>query len=386
MGCSNDENYSIIVKLMLVLSLFIIIPIITITFIFNYGIMKYSEDEIGRSGLGKLDSARSVTDLLAQTINNESLHLSLDETLNKLYGMDDIHQAIKDSDNNLMLYQFVSKLSNIVKTNNAYSSVYLYLDNSNYIATSNGVYPKENFPDDTWLKSYLKSKEQGGPLSWTNPRPSDTNANSSVISYIFPLTYTTNLKGSITINVYESRLSNLINSNNYDIEDFISIINSKGEVISSVDKTILNKNLSTVPYISKILKSHIDRGHFIEKINGKRFLITYLKTGAENWTYVGVFSLNTLTSKVKSLKITIIYISIFLLVLFVLLSYIISRKLLNPVKKLVQEIKARKGIDIIGNGNEFTLLSKTFDAMIKQEDQLFRTIERDQKIFVKIIY
>ena len=373
------KNYSIIVKIMLVLSLFIIIPIITITFIFNYGIMKYSEDEIGRSGLGKLDSARSVTDLLAQTISNESLHLSLDETLNRLYGMDDIHQAIKDSDNNLMLYQFVSKLSDIVKTNNAYSSVYLYLDNSNYIATSNGVYPKENFPDETWLKSYIKSKELGEPLSWTNQRPNDTNGNSSVVSYIFPLAYTTNLKGSITINVYESRLSNLINSNNYDIGDFISVINSKGEVISSVDKTMLNKNLSNVSYISRILNSEIDRGHFIESINGKRFLITYLKTGADSWTFVGVFSLNALTTKVNSLKMSIIYISIFLLVIFVLLSYVISRRLFNPVKKLVQEIKSRKGIDIIGNGNEFTLLSKTFDAMIKQEDQLFRTIEKDHK-------
>ena len=373
------KNYSIIVKLMIVLSLFIIIPLITITFIFNYGIMKYSEDEIGRSGLGKLDSARSVTDLLTQTINNESLHLSLDETLNKLYGMDDIHEAIKDSDNNLMLYQFVSKLSDIVRTNNAYSSVYLYLDNSNYVATSNGVYPKDNFPVDTWLKSYIKSKELGEPLSWTNPRPSDTNGSTSVISYIFPLTYTTNLKGSITINVYESRLSNLINSNNYDVGDFISVINSKGEVISSVDKTMLNKNMSKVSYISKVLSSSVDRGHFIESINGKRFLITYLKTGAENWTFVGVFSLNTLTTKVNSLKMSIIYITIFLLVLFVLLSYVISRRLFNPVKKLVQEIKSRKGIDIIGNGNEFTLLSKTFDAMIKQEDQLFRTIEKDHK-------
>lgn len=374
------KNYPIIVKQMIVLSLFIIVPIITITFIFNYGIMKYSEDEIGRSGLGKLDAAENITDLMAQTISNDSVHLSLNETLNRLYGIDDITAAIKSSDNNLMLYQFVSMLSDIVKTNNAYSSVYLYLDNSNYIATSNGVYFKDNFPDSTWVKTYLSSKELNKPISWTNPRPSDTNGNNYVLSYIYPMTYTTNLKGSIAINIYENKLSTLINSNNYDISDFISIINSKGEVISSVDKTQLAKNISDVPYISKILGSKQNRGHFIDRINGKRYLITYLKTtGADKWTYVGVFSLNTLTNKVNSLKISIIYISICLLVLFVLLSYVISRKLYNPVKKLVQEIKQRKGVDIIGDGNEFTLLAKTFDTMIRQEDQLFRTLEKDQK-------
>ncbi|HEX2927991.1 MAG TPA: AraC family transcriptional regulator [Ruminiclostridium sp.] len=373
------KNYSIVVKQMIVLSLFIIIPIITITFIFNYGIMKYSEDEISKSGIGKLDSANNITSLLAQTISNDSVHLSLDETLNKLYGINDIKAAVKSSDNNLMLFQFVSRLSDIVRTNNAYSSVYLYLDNSNYIATSNGVYSRDIFADTTWLNNYLESKKLHKPLTWTNPRPSDTNGNNYVLSFIYPLTYTTNLKGSISINIYEKELSDLINSNNYDSSDFISIINSKGEVISTVDKTQLNKNISKVPYISKILSSKDDRGHFIDSINNKRYLITYLKTGTAKWTYVGVFSLSTLTDKVNSLKMSIIYISFFLLILFVLLSYVISRRLYNPVKKLVQEIKQRKGIDIIGNGNEFTLLAKTFDTMIKQEDQLFSTIEKDHK-------
>jgi AraC-like DNA-binding protein len=46
---------------------------------------------------------------------------------------------------------------------------------------------------------------------------------------------------------------------------------------------------------------------------------------------------------------------------------------------LVQEIKTRRGLDVIANDNEVTLLSKTFEAMIREEDQLFNSIEKSKK-------
>jgi AraC-like DNA-binding protein len=373
------KKQSFIIKQFLVVSVLIIVPIIIITFIFNYSIMQYSEAEISKSGMGKLDGAKSITGLLTQTVNNDAIRLSINQKLSDLYGKDDIKTVLKSGDN-LMFYHFQDMLLDIVRTSDAYSSVYLYLDNSNYMMTSNGVYEKDDFQDKVWIDTYLQTRGSHNPISWTNPRASDTNGNNYVLSYIFPLTpYTTKLRGSISINVYESALSDLINSNNSDRGDFISIIGSNGNVISSVDKTLIAKNISNVPYISKILKSDKTRGSFLDKINGKKYLITYLKTDKIKWTYVGVFSLDSLTKKVTALREMTIYITTALLILFILLSFVISRKLYNPVKKLVQDIKQRRGVDIIGNGNEFTLLAQTFDSLIKQEDQLFSTIEKNKK-------
>lgn len=356
--------------------------------------MQYSEAEISKSGIGKLKVAKSTTDLLTTTISNDTLRLSLDTGLNNLYGVDDLKAASKNGDALLLLYQFQSTLSDIVKTNNLYQSVYIYLDNSNYVLTSDGVIQKDSFEDTGWIKYYTENKELKKPISWLNTRlngienenmPLDSlNKNNNranyVLSYVYPLTpYTTKLRGAVVINVFENALCKQINSNNSDSEGYISIINTNGDVISHVDKTLAGANIKDMNYIKQILSSKPSEGYLITNINKKRYLVTYFKTDLNNWIYVGVFSLDTLTKKINSFKLLIIYISIILLVTGILTSFIVSRKLYNPVKKLVQEIKSRKGIDIIGNESEESLLSKAFDTIIKQEDQLFNTLEKNKR-------
>lgn len=375
------KNRSLIVKQFIIFSLFIIIPVIFITSISNYAIMKYSEAEISKSGIGELKVAENITDLISQTISNDIINLSLNEQLNKLYGITDINSILNKSDDNLMLIRLLGTLSHIVETNSLYSSIYINLDNFDYIITSNGIYHKDDFQDRSWIEQYLKYKDSKEPISWISPRAIDSNGirNTYIMSYIFPLTpYTTKLRGSIAINIYENALCEHINSNNSNSSDNISIINMNGDVISHVDKSLISSNISNTPYITEILKTNINEGYLIEDVNGKNCLVTYYKSSKNGWIYVGVFSLDTLYNKVNTLRLNFIYISIALLVSGVFLSYIISRKIYNPIKKLAQQIKRVKGIDF-GNENEFTILSRTFDAMIKEEDKLFRAIEKSKK-------
>ncbi|HEX9063392.1 MAG TPA: AraC family transcriptional regulator [Clostridia bacterium] len=357
--------------------------------------MKYSENEISKSGIGKLKVAQSINELLADVVKKDAVHIALSENLNDFYDNTNFNKNSKINDNFFSLYRLQNDLCNVVNMNSRYHSVYLYLDNSDYVITSEGVILKENFEDTGWVKTYLDNKNFKKPIPWLNPRfpgiknsnkktsASDSdNANKSdyVVSYIYPLTsYTTKLSGAIVINMYESALSKLINSNNFDSEGSISIINSRGDSVSDVDKSIISTNISAKSHINSVLSSNLQEGHLITQINNNRYLVTYLKTDFNDWIYVGAFSLDNLTNSITSMRMLIIYISIILLVLGIFLSYFISRKLYNPVKKLVLDIKSRKGIDIIGNENEVTLLSKAFDSLIKQEDQLFNTIEKNKR-------
>ncbi len=374
------KNFSLLLKQFILLSLLIMVPVISITFVSNYTILKYSETEISKAAIGKLEVAERISDLVYQTIINDTVKLSLSKKFNDINDKNDIKIIQKDSNDIYKLFDFQSVLADVVRTNNLYSSLYFYLDNSNYIVTSNGVYLRDEFEDKEWIEVYIKNKKSSEPISWISPRPIDSNGSRHVISYIFPLSsYTTNIRGAIAINLSERSLSELINSDNFNTNDYISIIDSKGNVISYVDKSHLSTNVSNKAYVSRILNSDEKKGYFTDSINGKKVLITYLKTDMGNWVYFGVSSLDALNQKINSQRLKIIYISIGLLILGIFLSFMISRKIYNPVKKLAADIKLRRGVDIIGNDNEVTLLSKTFDAMIKEEDQLFNNIEKSKK-------
>lgn len=86
-----------------------------------------------------------------------------------------------------------------------------------------------------------------------------------------------------------------------------------------------------------------------------------------------------MTRAVTSQRLVTVYISIILAFLGIALSYVISRKLYNPLKQLIQDIRKRKDIGSNGKENEMILLSKVFDNMLKQENQLFSTLEKNSK-------
>lgn len=390
------KNYTLIVKLFIALSLFIIIPVIIVATLSSYSIMNYSETEISNSGISKLKVSKSITELLTNTVQKDALRISLDNNLTNYYDYTNFEANSKNKEELFIMYQIQSMLAGVVNTNDRYHSVYLYLDNSNYVITSEDVCLKDDFDDIEWVKSYKASKYSNAPISWLNPRlanqrrlnssVNETNtgnvstSSNYVLSYIYPLTpYTTNLSGAIVVNVYEDSLSKLINSNNLNSEGCISIINSKGLGVTDIDKALVGSNISSKDYIKSVLTSNKQEGSIITKINNKKYLVTYVKSDIKDWIFVGTFSLNNLTNTFTSIRMLIIYISLILLVVGIFLSYFISRKLYNPVKKLVNDIKNRKGIDLIGNENEVALLSKAFDSLMKQEDQLFNTIEKNTR-------
>lgn len=390
------KNYTLIVKLFIALSLFIIIPVIIVATISNYTIMDYSEDEITKWSIDKLKASNRITGLLTDLVRKDAVRISMDSNLTNFYDYTNFQANSKNKEDLFIMYKIQNMLAGIVNINDRYHSVYLYLDNSNYVITSEKVCLKENFDDTEWIKPYMYSKYLKEPIAWLNPRLTSQRRSSNtgdgldesksssssnyVLSYIYPLTsYTTELSGAIVVNIYENQLSKLINSDNLNNEGYIGIINSKGDVVTDVDKTSVGSNISSKDYITSILTDKQQIGDLTTKINGKKYLITYSKADINDWIFVGTFSLDNLTNSFTSIRMLIIYICIGLLVIGILLSYFISRRLYNPVKKLVNEIKSRKGIDIIGTENEVTLLSKAFDSLIKQEDHLFNTIEKNTR-------
>jgi YesN/AraC family two-component response regulator len=394
------KDLPLLIKLFLCLALCIVIPVMIVSAITNYTMLNYTENEIGKSGIGKLKVAKSSSELLADYIKRDILRLSLNSDLNEL---GDIHQyaaALKDIRQLSYISRTLGSLSETIRTNNIYHSLYVYLNNTDYILSSTFSEPesvicKSDYRDADWLKYYTDFQKYKTNLSWLKTRIPKYNRtyipgelrkkqNESlynyVITYIYPLTpYTTKLQGAIVVNLYEDALSKLVNSNNTQSEGSIFIITRGGDVISHKDKSLVSRNIRKLNFISSIMKRRSTEGFLVSKIENKRSLVTYLKTDFNNWIYVGVFPLNNLMGAVTALRFQTMGIVLILVVAGIGLSFLISRKIYLPVENLVQQIK-RRGLKLDQNHpNEMSFISNAFDTIINEEEHLSDALAKNQR-------
>ncbi len=376
------RNKSLFFKFFTGLTLLIAVPMIIITTILSYEVIKYSESEISKLYIGKLKTAGSITEVVAQDIYMDALKLSMDgdmEDISNIYSLD---KLFSDSDEMMKAYSLHDTITNLSSANEMLQSVYLYPDGADYLLTSTqGIVEKDIFLDKSWVDDYNKFKEyQPGNIyihnrTIRNSELNEQGAEYKVITLFYSFTpYTTGVKGTLIFNVYEKKLRDMINSHSSMDEGYIMIINRDGDVISNIDEKLVGTRLKK-DYISKICDSSSTEGYLVNSEGNGQQLVTYFKSDFNNWIYIGTFPMTVLTSKVNSLIIRTICISMAFLALGILAAYIFSKKISSPLDKLVEDIRIKRGVDIKSNDSEMAIISKAFERMIHEEDRLFSLLE-----------
>ncbi len=387
------KNKSIFYRSFIALTLLIAIPAIVITMILCFQVTRYSETEISKSAIGKLKVATNFSKTIAQNLYKDALNLN--GTVNNMFGIITLKDIFKNPDDILKVYQLQNALTSMAGSNEILHSVYLFPTGSDFILTSNqGIQRIGDFVDKGWTKEYENFKKYKYGSAWIPTRSMMTSVRNEeeretaykVITFFYNFTpYMTTIDGTLIFNVREEALSNLINNNSSITEGRIIIINPEGYVISDIDEELVGQKLND-DYIRDIRRTSIGEGYMIHTEGKERQLVTFYKSDFNDWTYVGIFPLDILMGKVQSLMLRTIYICLACLVIGTVAAYFVSKRLSNPLNKLVQDIKIRKGINIKSNDSETAILSSAFDQMLKEEDRLFSILEdsreNSRKVFI----
>jgi AraC-like DNA-binding protein len=387
------KKYPLRIKMIWAFALFSFIPLLIVVSIFNYNIMGYSESEISKSNIDKLNLINNVMVQMSDTFMEDSLRISRNGLLDNLYGVDNYYSSQRDFNEITALSQVQDLLTDETNTNDQLYSVYLYLDNSDYVLSSDyGILSKEDFRDTGWLTAYNNWNGKKFPLYWfsrtipteealqNSQSKSDSNQAIRVISYISPLTaYTTSLRGAIVFNIKESSISDTLNNKNDQSNGNIFIVDKNGNVVTHVNKSLIGSNLSQKAYMTNILKSKADSGFTVFKNNGNDQLVTYLKTDFNDYIYVGIHPMNTLLRNANLLKNRLFGCAIIVFAFAIAISVAVSRRFYHPMRELIQRIKIQKVPELDLNGDEMLLISKTFDDLIQQEEQMTSMIEKSKQ-------
>ncbi|MBO1511844.1 sensor histidine kinase [Metabacillus bambusae] len=154
----------------------------------------------------------------------------------------------------------------------------------------------------------------------------------------------------------------------------LQIIKENGTLLYHSNNTLIGK------LADKKLLAHLDRlsaDTFIEEnSNGEKIIMSYNKLTNESFTIVGSMPLEVLIKDINSLGRLIFYSVLILVVLILILSYLLSIYLTNPLKVLMKQMSSvEKGnfnpaIDIPQTNIETTQLGNRFQTMVRTIDNL----------------
>ena len=366
-------------------SIFLIVSLFMTGFILYFNMLRYSENEISKSSILNLQTVKRLNDQLVDSITKQTIRLSLDIVLQDIFGIKHYNNIKNEPESMIKIMKVNQILSETININYRIHSIYIYVDQADYVITSSqGIIVKDELTDKAWIKEYDIRRSEIGTF-WLNSRlldaeNSDPDVNKNVITFIFPLnTLMIDYDGAIVVNVNERELYNYMNESNIENESYIFIINSDGTVISHEDKSLISKNISNKPYIKGILDSKETTGYFLDSSDNRKSMLTYYKSEFNKWVYVGLTPIDNLLDKTGALLNRIAIVLLGLMFAGVILSYLLSRSMYNPVKKLMLDIQKRKGIDFKGTGNEMAVLSKVFETLARQEDALSNALEKNKR-------
>lgn len=367
------KNYSFSFKLFVPFCILLMLITIVYIIVYDNSVINSSRAEIGKNCIGKLKVAETTVQEFKNTVRKDIIRLSVNSSVNELSKLSNNRSNGEWNSGDLAkLSDALKVILEAVQTNGRYESIYLYLEEIGYTLTSNqGFVPIGNLRDKGWLEHYNNYKSDRIPLGWIDtrlPAVSDEYQNylasASVVTYIYPLTpYTTTLRGALVVNIKEDVFAGLVNTDDVNSEGYIYIINRNGNVISHIDKNYLCRNISDIDYVNEIINSNLNEGYLITEIDGERSLVSYYKSQTNGWIYMGVFSLESLIDSVNRTRMNIIRYSVLITILSIASAYLISKKLSSPVKKLIQDIKLNRGINILEAGDEMTVLRRAFESL-----------------------
>lgn len=241
-------------------------------------------------------------------------------------------------------------------------------------------------------KSFLWLETRKVPL---NPDRPDDSSKAHLITFVrsYPIISTgTDCDGFIAIDINESIFSDIIKNTVPSEYANTFIINNFGEIISHYEKSMLNLQLSDEDYIEIILKSENLQGSTVDEVNGVMSMVSYTRFPGENWRLINITPLSQFYEKTALITRILITLCLVSIIVGTIAASLITKNLYNPLKLILDKIKAlivnlntsnKKGKALLlnpglpGKANEYKIIDSAIDNLYLTIDDLQKNLKNN---------
>lgn len=270
--------------------------------------------------------------------------------------------------------------------NNFDKKMLTWFFNENYISSVNVVDIKNN--QYSWGRNTVRidpkrlefiwkqAIRRKGGMVWIGPSDFDHFVVAARMVRSIPNLELENL-GLIVIRIDPEKLFNNFSNRKLTSEDELNFV-----ILSTDGVVIYQKDNHQFLFNELIYRMNKKMGYFIDNIQGEKYLITYVTSQWTNWKFVNLLPYTSIFKNIIAVHtiLVLVYVGVFVLVVY--LSFLFSRGITKPFKRLTNKMKmvekgefekiAQMGVSIKKQGDEIAELEYNFHLMVDKINTLIK--------------
>lgn len=156
--------------------------------------------------------------------------------------------------------------------------------------------------------------------------------------------------------------------------DVIFVTDSEGRVLISNDRMLPEQLDMKIGLLQRIASDGKELDHFTYTHSNKKYRVTYLTRGLNNWQIISLQDYDAVLSHVRQMKWTAATITLSIVMMTVLISIFFSIRLYRPVGRLLSLVGRQGGAEAGQPRDELSIIASSYSEMT---DKL-KELEQDQ--------
>ncbi|MFE5323456.1 AraC family transcriptional regulator [Paenibacillus sp. NPDC056579] len=347
-----------------------------------FGILSYLQSsneiqkQVNRGQIQLLTQMNSNVEQILRTINH-----AFDQLVNSPLMAKVLSEPFTSDD--FMLYKDLRKeISNTQSFYTKVDDVVIVNLKQDWMIKNSGFYTFSNYIHRFQIANQMLLPNT---ISWVmNPSVwfySEEKANAAACPYTISLVkklpdQSLDKYGLAFTNLTTCSLAELLNYTPRESET-VMILDDQERILFHSDPSMIGKYAINTEFIRDPSIFTQASGQFQTEVNDQLYTATYLRSSYNNWIYLSIISIDSLTQDSKKIGRYTIFVCLIIVAVFLLIAWLGSRKMYNPIERLMKEIGGGK----VPSGekrlsNEFDFISAQVQTLFQSKSQLETEMHR----------
>lgn len=250
----------------------------------------------------------------------------------------------------------IRRMDDVRSSNEMIKNAYMGIDDSGNTITDSTLDLPDDFDPRTrpW---YQDAVDNQGELIWTEPYL-DTNTNEMIMSVAKAVVDGDEVQGVFSIDINMDSLIALVEGVQIADTGYAAIFDKNGTFLSHPDLELVGTDVSEEDYYLKIMKQESPSGVIEYEYEGDDKTLGYSINETTGWIIIGTVDKTELEEKGAAVLLPITITVLVILILSVIASILIARRIRKPIAELQEDMKRVEDGDL------------TVDLLQEREDEI----------------